>query len=74
MADKFSKLNNLTKREREVFVLVTDGYVNKVIAHKLGVGDKCIEAHRRNVMQKTESNCLADLIAIRRQCSSCAGE
>ncbi|MBL4801041.1 MAG: helix-turn-helix transcriptional regulator [Emcibacter sp.] len=59
-------MKRLTRREHEVFLLVTDGYTNKEMANMLDVTDKTIEAHRSKVMRKTGANGLADLIKLRR--------
>lgn len=45
-------LNSLTNREKEVLNLVAQGDLNKIIAHKLGINIKTVEAHRTNVKEK----------------------
>ena len=52
----------LTPREREVFPLVTSGFLNKQIAGQLGTSEKTIKVHRGQVMQKMKAESLADLI------------
>ncbi len=52
---------DLTPRETEVLVLITQGLNTKEIARKLGVSVKTIEAHRQNVMDKLEIRNLAEL-------------
>ncbi len=42
----------LTMREREVLALVTDGLMNKQIAHELGVSEITVKIHRGHVMEK----------------------
>lgn len=60
-------LNRLTVREKEVFELLVEGHTNKVIAERLDIIDKTVEAHRSSIMRKTESNSLANLIHINNQ-------
>ncbi|TNE62675.1 MAG: response regulator transcription factor [Alphaproteobacteria bacterium] len=60
-------LNSLTVREKEVFELLVDGHTNKVIAERLDITDKTVEAHRSSIMRKTESSSLANLIHINNQ-------
>jgi FixJ family two-component response regulator len=55
---------SLTPREREVFPLVTDGFLNKQIADQLGASEKTIKVHRHQVMQKMKAESLAHLVRI----------
>lgn len=52
----------LTAREREVFALVAEGLMNKVIADRLGVAEKTVKIHRARVMEKMGARSLADLV------------
>ncbi len=61
-AEIATHLANLTPREQEVMEMVTDGWANKEIAHKLGVSAKTVEAHRSRVMEKMHAKSLADLV------------
>lgn len=45
---------NITKREREVLLLVGKGATSKMIAEQLGVTQKTIEVHRANLMKKLD--------------------
>ena len=58
------KLKSLTPRESEVFVLVAQGLLNKVIAARLGTAEKTIKVHRGRVMKKMEAGSLAELVRI----------
>jgi len=51
----------LTPRERQVLQLLTEGKSAKQIASQLALSVKTIEANRRQIMEKTDSNNLADL-------------
>jgi FixJ family two-component response regulator len=55
---------SLTPREREVFPLVTDGFLNKQIADQLGASEKTIKVHRHQVMQKMKAESLPHLVRI----------
>jgi FixJ family two-component response regulator len=59
-----SQYQLLTRREREIFALVTAGLLNKQIAYKLGTTERTIKAHRRQVMEKLEAESLAHLVRI----------
>ncbi len=54
--------SSLTKREREVVVLVAEGHSNKQIAVTLGISDKTVESHRANVMHKLGLKHTAELV------------
>ena len=57
-------LSSLTPREKEVFALVAQGLLNKVIATRLGVAEKTIKVHRGRVMEKMKAGSLAELVRI----------
>ena len=54
----------LTPRERQVFMLVIRGKINKQAAHELGVSERTIKAYRQKVMQKMKARSLAELVLI----------
>lgn len=55
-------LESLTEREREVLQLIGEGKNTKQIAKILHVSTKAIEANRRKIMEKLNSNSIADLV------------
>ncbi len=59
-----ARLNGLTRREREVFALVTEGMLNKQVAARLGTSEKTIEVHRSRVMHKLGAKSLAELVRL----------
>jgi FixJ family two-component response regulator len=54
----------LTAREREVFVLVVRGKLNKQIAYALGSSERTVKAHRHSIMLKLRAQSLAELVVI----------
>ncbi|CCE07053.1 Nodulation protein W [Bradyrhizobium sp. STM 3843] len=58
------RLAKLTPRERQVFVLIVRGRMNKQIAHELGATERTIKAHRRSVMEKMKAGSLIELVSI----------
>jgi two-component system CheB/CheR fusion protein len=42
--------------------LVVSGHANKVIANRLGIGQRTVESHRAAVMKKLGAKTFADLI------------
>ena len=49
-----SSWDSLTQREREVLVLLAQGYMNKDIGEKLDISVKTVEKHRANIMNKLD--------------------
>jgi two-component system response regulator FixJ len=55
-------LQRLTPREREVFALLAEGHLNKVIAGRLGISTRTAEHHRSHIMAKLRARSLSDLV------------
>jgi len=47
-----SELEDLTAREREVVTLIAKGYKYREISEELGISQKTLETHMRNVFDK----------------------
>ena len=60
--DLKSRFAGLTKREREVMALVTDGLMNKQIAARIGLSEITVKVHRGNVTRKMGARSLAELV------------
>ena len=62
-----ARIDNLTRREKEVLVLIQDNYSNKDIADKLRLSIKTIEAHRSHLMDKMHAESLVHLLEMLRE-------
>jgi two-component system, NarL family, response regulator NreC len=54
--------DDLTEREREVLILVAEGYTNQEIAEQLVVSVKTVETHRSHIMDKLHLRGRAQLV------------
>lgn len=59
---KDTKWENITERELEVLDLLSRGYNSKAIAEQLSISPNTVEFHRRQLLKKTESRNIAELI------------
>ena len=58
-ANRFREI--MTSKENQILQLLTEGHSAKQIAAQLGLSVKTIEANRRQIMEKTDVDNLADL-------------
>lgn len=58
------RVARLTRRESQVFRLVVQGKLNKLVAAELGMSEKTVKVHRARVMQKMEADSLAELVRL----------
>jgi len=56
------RVDQLTKREREVMELIVAGVLNKNIAFELNISQSTVETHRARVMEKMQAKTLSDLM------------
>lgn len=54
----------LTKREKEVLKLISEGLTSEEIAKIIGVTQRTVDAHRANAMQRTGAKNSAHLVAM----------
>ena len=59
-----SKLQSLTKREKEVLECLMQGCTNREVGETLNISLKTVEAHRANVMDKLGVNRAASLLKL----------
>ncbi len=59
----------LTDREREVLILIAEGYTNQQIAETLHISPKTVDSHRTSLMAKLDLHSTAEVIkyALRQQ-------
>ena len=58
------RVNMLSKREREVFELLVQGCVNKIVARKLGISPRTVEIYRASMKRKLGAAHAAELSAL----------
>jgi DNA-binding NarL/FixJ family response regulator len=63
-ASDFKSLPPLTKREKQVLKMISDGHTSTEIAEVLNVSPFTVETHRRNLMQKFDAKNAAHLLKI----------
>lgn len=51
----------LTPRQRQVCMLLMEGYSNKRIGQVLSISDRTVEDHRREIMKATETASLPEI-------------
>ena len=56
-----SRYERLTPREREVFLHLISGQLNKQVAADLQITERTIKLHRANILQKLEVSSMAEL-------------
>jgi DNA-binding NarL/FixJ family response regulator len=57
-----SPYRTLTKREREILKLVSEGKKNREIASLLFISDQTVKVHRRNIMKKLNVGSVTELV------------
>ncbi|HEA19869.1 MAG TPA: LuxR family transcriptional regulator [Pricia antarctica] len=55
-------LQNLSKRQREILQLISDGYTSKEIAALLNISNHTVLTHRKNLIEKFKVKNTAQLI------------
>lgn len=59
-----SRLERLTRREREVLTGVADGLSNRLIGERLAISPRTVEIHRANMLTKMGANHTSEAIRI----------
>lgn len=58
------RLDTLSNREHDVLAGLLEGKLNKTIAYELGVSVRTVELHRSEIMAKTETTSLSELVRV----------
>jgi DNA-binding NarL/FixJ family response regulator len=68
-AKRLDSYERLTDREREILILVAEGYTNQQIADMLHVSPKTVDGHRTSLMSKLDLHDRIDVVkyALRKQ-------
>lgn len=61
------QFDELTPRQQSVFRELVTGAPNKVIAFRLGIGERTVKAHRQALMERLGANSVSDVISIARK-------
>jgi len=61
MAPTKSDENNLTRREREILILVCQGFSSKQIANDLKISFETVKQYRKSLLLKLSANNCAEL-------------
>lgn len=59
-----SRIQKLTKREREVLMAVADGLSNRLIGERLSISPRTVEIHRANMLSKMGAQHTSEAIRI----------
>ena len=70
-ADARTRISELSMRQREVLNLLILGLTNKEIAAELGISEKTVKVHRQQVMEKTGTLSLAELVVLSSKAGLC---
>ena len=62
--DLRKRYERLTAREREVFLHLIRGQLNKQVAADLQITERTIKLHRANLLQKLEVGSMAELVRL----------
>jgi FixJ family two-component response regulator len=58
----FERFSNLKPEEIDVMTRIVGGVLNKVIARELNISLRTVETRRHNILEKTRSDSVADLV------------
>ena len=63
----YTKFMQLTKREKEILALISEGETNKTIGEILNISSLTVKTHRQNIIRKLGTKHLRDLIRFSRE-------
>jgi two-component system, LuxR family, response regulator FixJ len=62
IAEIKTRLTELTPDELQVYKLLVDGFQNKQVASRLGIGLRTVELRRSTIMKKMQANSFSELV------------
>jgi DNA-binding NarL/FixJ family response regulator len=62
--NNYAEIPALTKREKEILSLISEGYTTNQMAEKLFISPLTVESHRKNLLTKLNVNNTASLIRL----------
>jgi len=62
--DVQTRVQNLTRRERQIMDLLVLGKTNKTIAYELGISQKTVDFHRANILDKVGVDSVVELVRL----------
>jgi FixJ family two-component response regulator len=62
LADLTARVASLSQREREVWLRIVRGQLNKQVAYDLGIVERTVKLHRASAMAKLGAASLADMV------------
>ena len=74
LAELRALADTLSDRQREVWLRVVRGDLNKQIAHDLGIVERTVKLHRAKAMRKLHARSTADLVRVAERLGLAGGE
>jgi len=74
IGDLRARASTLSERQREIWLRVVRGELNKQIAHDLGIVERTVKLHRAKAMAKLRAGSTADLVRIAERLGLSGGE
>jgi FixJ family two-component response regulator len=63
-ADTKARLSELSLDELQVYKMLVDGFQNKQVASRLGIGLRTVELRRATIMKKMQANSFSELVRL----------
>ena len=55
------RLKQLTEREMQIALALSEGKLNKTIAYELGISERTVQVHRANILRNLNIRSMAEL-------------
>lgn len=73
-SEKQEMIERLTPREKEILILVAEGYNTQEIAQKLFLSPRTVDTHRANIMHKLGVHNAVAMVRVAIECNLVSGE